>query len=90
MAWAQKKKVFLPGYRHSVTKRNGDAMTENFSQLATHLPLNPGDHTQKYLVIDGYPVLLSFSEKHQPEVFERVRDILLATSYASDDTKKAS
>ena len=90
MACAQKKRVFMPGYRHSVTKRNGDAMTENFSQLATHLPLNPGDHTQKYLVIDGYPVLLSFTEKHQPEVFERVRDILLAISYAPDDTKKAS
>ena len=32
-------------------------------------------------VIDGYPVVFSFSKEPNPEAFERIRNILLATSY---------
>ena len=59
-------------------------MTEKFSQLATNIPLD-NDPNKQYLVINGYPVVFSFSNEPNPEVFERIRDILLATSY----TKKA-
>ena len=41
---------------------------------------------KQYLVINGYPVVLSFAKEANTETFERIRDILLATSY----TKKAS
>lgn len=59
-------------------------MTEKFSQLATNIPLD-NDPNKQYLVINGYPVVFSFSNEPNPEAFERIRDILLATSY----TKKA-
>ena len=32
-------------------------------------------------VINGYPVVFSFSKEPNPEAFERIRNILLATSY---------
>ena len=60
-------------------------MTEKFSQLATNLPMD-NDPNKQYLVINGYPVVLNFTKEANTETFERVRDILLATSY----TKKAS
>ena len=60
-------------------------MTEKFSQLATNIPLD-NDPNKQYLVINGYPVVLSFAKEANTETFERIRDILLATSY----TKKAS
>ena len=60
-------------------------MTEKFSQLATNIPLD-NDPNKQYLVINGYPVVLSFAKEANTETFEHVRDILLATSY----TKKAS
>jgi len=53
-------------------------MTEKFSQLATNIPLDNDPN--------GYPVVLSFAKEANTETFERIRDILLATSY----TKKAS
>ena len=60
-------------------------MTEKFSQLATNIPLDI-DPNKQYLVIIGYPVVLRFAMEAISETFERIRDILLATSY----TKKAS
>lgn len=60
-------------------------MTEKFSQLATNIPLD-NDPNKQYLVINGYPVVLSFAKEANTGTFERIRDILLATSY----TKKAS
>ena len=48
-------------------------MVDKFSQVAG-------------TVINGYPVVLNFAKERNPGVFERVRDILLATSY----TKKTS
>ena len=45
-------------------------MVDKFSQVAS---------------INGYPIVFSFSNEPNPEAFERIRDILLATSY----TKKA-
>lgn len=55
-------------------------MTEKFSQLATNIPLD-NDPNKQYLVINGYPVVFSFSKEPNPEAFERIRNILLATSY---------
>ena len=61
-------------------------MTKNFSQIATNIPINVNDADKQYLEINGYPVVLSFAKESNPEAFDRIRDILLATSY----TKKAS
>lgn len=61
-------------------------MIDKFSQVAGNLPATDSDANQQYLVINGYPVVLNFAKEPNPGVFERVRDILLATSY----TKKTS
>ena len=60
-------------------------MVDKFSQVASNIPAANTDTNKQYLVINGYPVVFSFSNKPNPEAFERIRDILLATSY----TKKA-
>ena len=54
--------------------------------LAVNIPVTNDDPNRRYTVIYGYPVGLSFAKEPNPGVFERVRDILLATSY----TKKTS
>ena len=61
-------------------------MIDKFSQVAGNLPATDSDANRQYLVINGYPVVLSFAKEANTETFERIRDILLATSY----TKKAS
>lgn len=60
-------------------------MVDKFSQVASNIPATNADTNKQYLVINGYPVVFSFSNESNPEAFERIRDILLATSY----TKKA-
>lgn len=60
-------------------------MVDKFSQVASNIPAANADTNKQYLVINGYPVVFSFSNESNPEAFERIRDILLATSY----TKKA-
>lgn len=61
-------------------------MVDKFSQVASNIPAANADTNKQYLVINGYPVVLSFAKEANTETFERIRDILLATSY----TKKAS
>ena len=56
-------------------------MIDKFSQVAGNLPETDSDANRKYLVINGYPVVFSFSKEPNPEAFERIRNILLATSY---------
>lgn len=60
-------------------------MSEKISQIAANIPMDNNDPEKQHLVINGYHVIFSFSREHKPEAFERIRDILLATSY----TKKA-
>ena len=60
-------------------------MVDKFSQVASNIPAANADTNKQYLVINGYPVVFSFSNEPNPKAFERIRDILLATSY----TKKA-
>lgn len=60
-------------------------MVDKFSQVASNIPAANADTNKQYLLINGYPVVFSFSNEPNPEAFERIRDILLATSY----TKKA-
>lgn len=54
--------------------------------LAGNIPVTNDDPNRRYTVINGYPVVLNFAKEPNLGVFERVRDILLATSY----TKKTS
>ncbi len=56
-------------------------MADKFSQVAENFPAADGDANRQYLVIDGYPVVFNFSKEPNPEAFERIRNILLATSY---------
>lgn len=44
-------------------------------------PAADRDADRQYHVINGYPVVFSFSKEPNPEAFERIRNILLATSY---------
>ena len=48
-------------------------MVDKFSQVAGNIPVTND--------INGYPVVLSFAKEPNPGVFDRIRDILLATSY---------
>ena len=61
-------------------------MVDKFSQVAGNIPVTNDDPNRRYTVINGYPVVLSFAKESNPVVFDRIRDILLATSY----TKKTS
>lgn len=56
-------------------------MIDKFSQVAGNLPATDSDANRQYLVINGYPVVFCFSKEPNPEAFERIRNILLATSY---------
>ena len=56
-------------------------MIDKFSQVAENLPAADSDADQQYHVINGYPVVFIFSKEPNPLAFERIRNILLATSY---------
>lgn len=56
-------------------------MVDKFSQVAGNVPVTNNDPNRRYTVINGYPVVFSFSKEPNPEAFERIRNILLATSY---------
>ena len=56
-------------------------MVDKFSQVAGNILVTNDDPNRRYTVINGYPVVLNFAKEPNPGVFERVRDILLATSY---------
>lgn len=60
-------------------------MVDKFSQVAGNVPVTNNDPNRRYTVINGYPVVLNFAKEPNPGVFERVRDILLATSYTKKD-----
>ena len=77
----------VPCYILKITiYRSDDTMVDKFSQVAGNVPVTNNDPNRRYTVINGYPVVLNFAKEPNPGVFERVRDILLATSY----TKKIS
>ena len=61
--------------------RSDDTMVDKFSQVAGNIPVTNDDLNRRYTVINGYPVVLSFAKEPNPGVFDRIRDILLATSY---------
>ena len=61
-------------------------MIDKFSQVAGNLPATDSDANRQYLVINGYPVVLSFAKEANTQTFERNRDIHLSTNYK----KKAS
>lgn len=56
-------------------------MIDKFSQVAENIPMANNDPTKQYMVINGYPVAVTYAKESNPEAFERVRNILLATSY---------
>ena len=40
------------------------------------------DHTKKYMVIDGHLITLSFSKALNPDLFSRIKSILLSSDAA--------
>ena len=58
-------------------------MVDKFSQVAGNIPVTNDDPNRRYTVINGYPVVLSFAKEPNPGVFDRIRDILLATTNRS-------
>ena len=42
--------------------------------------IDNNDHTKQYRRIDGHLVCISFSDEPNPELFSRIRDILLTCS----------
>ena len=48
-------------------------MVDKFSQVASNIPAANADTNKQYLVINGYPVVFSFSNEPNPEAFERIR-----------------
>ena len=38
------------------------------------------DHSKKYFKVDGHPVVASFQQERSPELFRRVRNILLGSA----------
>ena len=51
-------------------------MIDKFSQVAENLPAADRDADRQYHVINGYPVVFSFSKEPNPEAFERIRNIM--------------
>ena len=49
-------------------------MIDKFSQVAENLPAADRDADRQYHVINGYPVVFSFSKEPNPEAFERIPD----------------
>ena len=39
----------------------------------------PLDHNKKYMVIDGHLITISFSKAPNPDLFGRIKDILLSS-----------
>ena len=56
-------------------------MVDKFSQVAGNIPVTNDEPNRRYTVINGCPVVLSFAKEPNPDVFDRIRDILLVTSY---------
>ena len=64
-----------------INQRKGHYNDRQVFSVAGNLPATDSDANRQYLVINGYPVVFSFSKEPNPEAFERIRNILLATSY---------
>ena len=79
----QRKRVELIArdFNEFIHNRSYNLMIDKFSQVAENLPAADRDADRQYHVINGYPVVFSFSKEPNPEAFERIRNILLATSY---------
>ena len=48
------------------------------------------DHTKKYMVIDGHLITLSFSKAPNPDLFSRIKSILLSSDTVSQICRETS
>ena len=48
------------------------------------------DHTKKYMVIDGHLITLSFSKAPNPDLFSRIKSILLSSEASPQICREAS
>ncbi|MBQ7669269.1 MAG: hypothetical protein IJS45_00945 [Clostridia bacterium] len=52
--------------------------------------MTKADHTKKYMVVDGHLITLSFSQAPNPDLFSRIKSILLSSDAAPHIRKKAA
>ena len=77
----QMKRIRFHDLRHSCASllyANGVSLKE-IQEWLGHSDISTTSNI--YTHINGYPVVLSFAKEPNPGVFDRIRDILLATSY---------
>ena len=48
------------------------------------------DHNKEYMVIDGHLITLSFAKAPNPDLFDRIKSILLSSDAAPHIRKKAA
>ena len=48
------------------------------------------DHTKKFMVIDGHLITLSFSKAPNPDLFSRIKSILLSSDGSSQNCREPS
>ena len=48
------------------------------------------DHTKKYTVIDGHLITLTFSKAPNPDLYDRIKSILLSSDAVSQICRKPS
>ena len=55
------------------------------TQLEKTMQIQADDHTSQMLVVDGYPVILRFSSEFVPDIYNKIRGILLS-SFTMDNS----
>ena len=56
-----------------------------FKDFFAQIPV--GDHTSQRYVINGHPVIASFSKEKNPGVYERIKNILIASAFTNERSK---
>ena len=58
-------------------------MLHNFwkerSGMLEKMKIEKGDHTSKYMTVNGYPVTVRFSSEPSPEFYAQLKSVLLSS-----------
>ena len=56
------------------------------TQLEKTMQIQADDHTSQMLRVDGHPVILRFSSEYVPDIYDKIRSILLS-SFTMDNSR---
>lgn len=56
------------------------------TQLEKTMQIQANDHTSQMLRVDGHPVILRFSSEYVPDIYDKIRSILLS-SFTMDNSR---